>query len=118
MTISAKVLVLSTVLFLHYAHAGEDVKDIISKVQKKYDSIRDVSVVFVQDVQFGVTKAEQSFSGKLLMKKGNKYRIEMEQQTIVTDGKSVWSLNKVNNQLLIDNFKVQTLLGFLKHDVF
>ena len=85
--------------------AGDDAERTISKLQHKYDSIRDFSVVFRQDVQFGVTKAEQSFTGKLFMKKGNRYRIEMDQQTIVTDGKSVWSYNKPNNQVLIDKFK-------------
>ena len=29
----------------------------------------------------------------------------MEHQTIVTDGKSVWSYTKVNNQVLIDTFR-------------
>jgi chaperone LolA len=56
-------------------------------------------------VQFGVTKAEQSFSGKLIMKKGNRYRIDLEGQTIVTDGKSVWSYNKANQQVLIDKYR-------------
>ncbi|MBI1805443.1 MAG: outer membrane lipoprotein chaperone LolA [Ignavibacteria bacterium] len=99
------VLLSACALGASNAFAGDDAGDIISKLQRKYDSIRDVSITFRQDVQFGVTKAEQSFSGKLLMKKGNRYRIEMDQQTIVTDGKSVWSFNKPNNQVLIDNFK-------------
>ena len=72
---------------------------------KKYESIRDASITFTQIVRFGVTNAEQSFTGKLLMKKEKKYRLELEQQTIVTDGKSVWSFSKLNNQILIDKYK-------------
>jgi outer membrane lipoprotein carrier protein len=82
----------------------DDAEEILSNLRDKYDSIHDASVSFTQHVEFGVTKVEQTFTGKLLMKKGNKYRIEMEQQTIVTDGKSVWSFNKPNNQVLIDKF--------------
>ena len=92
-------------IFACFSYAGEEVDEILSKLQKKYDSIRDVSVTFVQSVRFGVTGSEQTFSGKMLMKKGNKYRIEMEEQTIVTDGKSVWSFSKINNQVLIDKYK-------------
>lgn len=87
------------------AHAGDDVDKIVKKLEKRYDSIRDASIIFTQSIEFGVTKAKQTFDGIFIMKKGNKYRIEMEQQTIVTDGKSVWMFNNLNNQLLIDKYK-------------
>jgi outer membrane lipoprotein carrier protein len=92
-------------VFTCLVRADDDVLTIVSKLQKRYDAIRDVSVVFTQNVRFGVTKSEQTFNGKLFMKRGNKYRIELEQQTIVTDGNSVWSYTKGNNQVLIDNYK-------------
>jgi len=98
-------ILLSFFVNVIFVFAGDDAETIIKKLQKKYDSIKDASVTYVQHVQFGVTKSEQSFTGTLTMKKGNKYRIEMEQQTIVTDGKSVWSLSKANNQVLIDKFR-------------
>jgi outer membrane lipoprotein carrier protein len=101
----AIAIFISVLLNIIYALAGDETETIVKKLQKKYDSIRDASVTYVQHVQFGVTKSEQNFSGSLVMKKENKYRIEMEQQTIVTDGKSVWSFNKSNNQLLIDKYK-------------
>lgn len=98
--VSACCLLLTFVVW-----AKTDADAILSKLQKKYESISDASVTFTQIVRFGVTNAEQSFTGKLLMKKEKKYRLELEQQTIVTDGKSVWSFSKLNNQILIDKFK-------------
>lgn len=85
--------------------ADDDADAIIQKVQKKYESIQDASVTFTRHIQFGAMKAEQEFKGTMLMKRGDKYRIELEDQTIVTDGKSVWSFNTVNRQLLIDKYK-------------
>src|SRR6266404_4974606 len=80
--------------------AKEDRADeIIAKLQKKYDSVNDVTITFTEHVQFGATKIEQSFSGTLCVKKGKKYRVEMEEQTIVTDGQTVWSFNKTTKQL-------------------
>jgi len=99
------MLIVGLIINTLNAISGDDAGTIIKKLQKKYDGIRDASVTFSQHVQFGVTKSEQTFSGKFSMKKGNKYRIEMDQQTIITDGKSVWSFNKINNQVLIDKFK-------------
>ncbi|MDO9028728.1 MAG: outer membrane lipoprotein chaperone LolA [Candidatus Roizmanbacteria bacterium] len=78
---------------------------ILSKVQKKYETIKDVTAEFTQNITFGVSKMEQSFHGSLTMKKGNRYRVEMEQQTIVTDGKTVWSYSHPNNQVIIDKYK-------------
>ena len=56
--------------------AKEDRADeIIAKLQKKYDSVNDVTITFTEHVQFGATKIEQSFSGTLFVKKGKKYRV-------------------------------------------
>jgi len=86
-------------------YADDDAESIVSSLQKKYGDAKDLSISFVQNVQFAVTKNTQTFGGKLVMKKGNKYRIEMEQQTIVTDGTTVWTFNKANNQVFIDTYK-------------
>ncbi|MDI6765602.1 MAG: outer membrane lipoprotein chaperone LolA [Bacteroidota bacterium] len=105
-----KIFIISAILtvflvILVDAYAGDDAGTVIKKLEKKYDSIRDASITFTQSIEFGVTKAKQTFDGKLMMKKGNRYRIELEQETIVTDGKSVWLFNKLNNQTLIDKYK-------------
>ncbi|MBI4811448.1 MAG: outer membrane lipoprotein carrier protein LolA [Ignavibacteriales bacterium] len=87
------------------ALTGDNADKLVKKIQKKYDSMKDVSISFTQQTRFGVTKTEQTFSGKLSMKKGNKFLIEMEHQKIITDGKSVWSINKLNKQVVIDKYR-------------
>lgn len=87
------------------AYGGESAADILEKVQGKYESIRDASLTFTRHVVFGVTQTRQDFAGTLAMKKGNRYRIELEDQTIVTDGKSVWTYSKINNQVFVDAYK-------------
>jgi outer membrane lipoprotein carrier protein len=81
------------------------VKEITDRLQKRYDSIQDATARFTQHVKFGFSKIEQNFSGTLRMKKPNKYRIETEYQTLVTDGATVWSFSPVNKQVLIDRYK-------------
>ena len=84
---------------------AQDVDVVLSRLQRKYESTRDLYASFTQIVRFGVTQNTQTFAGKMWMKKGNRYRIEMEQQTIVTDGKSVWTYSELNKQVLIDKFQ-------------
>lgn len=93
------------VLFQANLGRGQSVDEVLSKLQKNYDSVRDLYAEFRQDVTFAVTQHTQTFSGKMWMKKGKKYRIELEQQTIVTDGKSVWTYFPLNQQVLIDSFR-------------
>ncbi len=60
---------------------------------------------FTQQVKFGFSGIEQTFSGSLLMEKPRKYRIESEQQTLVTDGVTVWAYSPVNRQVIVDHFR-------------
>jgi len=87
------------------ARGGPDAQEVLAKASKRYASIRDASASFVQQTQFGVMKSEQSYAGRFSMRKGNQYRIEGDEQTIVTDGTSVWTYSKANRQLLIDRYK-------------
>ncbi len=80
-------------------------ENVLEKISKKYETIKDATLDFSQTVRLGVMKREQSFDGKLTMKREKKYRIELEQQTIVTNGKTVWSYSKPNQQVIIDSVK-------------
>jgi chaperone LolA len=99
------VLAVAGLLSLALNARAQDADDIVRRLQKRYDGIRDLTVAFTQTVRYGVTQATQTFEGRLWMKKGNRYRIELEGQTIVTDGKSVWTYSELNKQVLIDNYR-------------
>jgi len=86
--------------------ADDSAQELLEKVRRKYDAIIDAQLEFSQRVTFGVSKIEQKTSGTLFLRKENKYRLELSGQTIVTDGKTVWSYSASNNQVLIDNFKM------------
>lgn len=87
-------------------HAGDDLSagEVLKKLQKRYDGIVDARVEFFQSTKFSLSRAQQTSRGTVYMKKGPKYRVETEQQTFVTDGKTVWSYSPVTNQVLIDHY--------------
>jgi len=86
--------------------AEDSAQDVLDKVKKKYVSIHDAQIHFSQRVKFEMAKIEQQAEGTLLLKKENKYRVELGEQTIVTNGETVWSYSVPNNQVLIDHFKI------------
>ncbi len=83
-------------------------REIIEKVQARYADIKDAVIEFSQSVRFKVSRAEQSSSGKLFFKKKNKYRIETEGRTVVTDGITSWAYNSQNKQVIVDTYKEES----------
>jgi chaperone LolA len=81
------------------------VKQVTDHLQRRYDMIDDATARFEQHVKFGFSNIEQTFTGTLMMKKPNHYRIESEHQTIVTDGTTVWAYSTANNQVILDKYK-------------
>jgi chaperone LolA len=81
------------------------VKIVTDHLQRRYDMIDDAVAQFEQHVKFGFSNIEQTFTGILTMKKPNRYRIESEHQSIVTDGTTVWAYSTANNQVIIDKYK-------------
>lgn len=84
---------------------AETAQEVLEKLRSKFEAIDDAEMMFVQKAKYELANIEQRANGKLYYKRGNKYRVEIEGQTIVTDGKTVWSYSKPNNQVLIDHFK-------------
>lgn len=82
-----------------------NVTEVTEKVQRRYEKIEDATAKFTQHVKFGFSNIEQNFAGTLVVKKPNKYRVESEHQTLVTDGATVWSYSPVNKQVIVDRYK-------------
>jgi chaperone LolA len=83
----------------------QTVRDIVDRMQRRYDTMTDAVADYTQHVKFGYSQVEQTFRGTLTLKKPRKYRIESEHQTLVTDGATVWAYSPLNKQVLIDRFK-------------
>jgi outer membrane lipoprotein carrier protein len=91
--------------------AGDSAQEILQNVKKTFDGVNDAKLTFAQKTKFALTRLEQTSTGTLYMRKGDHYRIELEEQTVATDGVTVWSYSRANNQLLIDTYR-KTDRGF------
>jgi outer membrane lipoprotein-sorting protein len=83
---------------------AETAEEVLENMREKSESIEDAEIRFTQRVRFSMANIEQKISGLLTMKRENRYRVELDDRTIVTDGRTVWSYSRPNNQVLIDDF--------------
>ncbi|MDZ7261351.1 MAG: outer membrane lipoprotein carrier protein LolA [candidate division KSB1 bacterium] len=83
--------------------AGITAKEIVDKVKQKYESLQTLAAEFEQIFQWKLAGETQTLEGKICLAQKDKYRIETQDQTIVTDGQTVWTYSKVNRQVIIDH---------------
>ncbi len=76
--------------------------ELLKAIQSKYNSINSLSVNFTKS-----SGNKEDFSGKLYLKKENKLRIELKNNTIITDGETFWNYNKKENKVIINNYDAE-----------
>jgi outer membrane lipoprotein carrier protein len=87
-------------MFLWVSVSGQDnSSELLKSIQAKYNSINTLSVNFTKS-----SGGKEDFSGKLYLKKDNKLRIELKNNTIITDGKTFWNYNKKEKKVIINNY--------------
>jgi len=91
---------------MQQAYAADTAEEVLGRVRDRYDDISDARIYFTQLVTMSIAGIEQKVSGTLYLKKSNRYRLELPERTVVTDGKTVWSYSVPNKQVLIDRFKL------------
>ncbi|MFQ5640738.1 MAG: outer membrane lipoprotein carrier protein LolA, partial [bacterium] len=77
-------------------------KTIIKKVQKNYQNLQSLKADFEQKFEWELVGETQTMAGTLFLMSGNRYRIETDNQIVVTNGETVWTYSKENEQVIID----------------
>jgi outer membrane lipoprotein carrier protein len=76
-------------------------KTILDKVRKKYEGYKNMEAAFVLTIEVpGMAKEVQKGT---VSQEGDMFRLEMDQQTIISDTKSTWVWLKKNNEVQINN---------------
>jgi len=90
--------------FLLFA-SDEKANEIIKKVKKKYDDIKTFNAEFTQTFHWKLADNVHQQKGKIWLKGKEKFKIETEDQTIVANGKTIWTFSRFNNQVIIDKLE-------------
>lgn len=76
-------------------------KAILDKVQKKYKGYKSLEATFTLDIELP-EQPKQVQKGKMA-RKGNQYQVELNNQGILCDGKSMWVILHNNKEVQINN---------------
>ena len=77
-------------------------KQILEKVHQKVESIKTLEADFEETFHWVMIDEKQTFSGKLYIGEGDKFRLQTAEQVIVSDGKTLWTYDAGKKQVLID----------------
>jgi len=94
------------ILFINLKTFSQDNRKLLSKVQEKYNSNSPLSADFI----FSLTKAagqegqKSTASGKIFLGNGNEFRVELDKNLVVCDGKTFWNFKEKENKIIINNF--------------
>lgn len=89
---------------------GQEVKDakaqeILKGVSAKYKSLKSIAADFVITIEDLKDKTTNNQKGSILIK-GDKYKLKLANQEIISDGKTVWTYLKDANEVQIDDVKL------------
>ncbi len=93
------ILTLSTVLY------GQSAETIIKNVQTQVKTNEPIRVKFQQVFEWKLTGKVEKVDGSMILQGLDKFRIEIPDQTIVSDGKTMWTYSRPENQVIIDTVR-------------
>ena len=102
-----KILVYLMMIFVSYQSASlfaadNKAEEIIKKVKDEYDDLKTFYADFTQTSYWKLADNVHEQKGKIWLKGKDKFKIETDDQTVVSDGKTIWTYSKFNNQVIID----------------
>ncbi len=85
--------------------SAQNASDIVAKVKTRLDKIESLSCSFDREHTWKAADRTMRLTGTIKLKDPNKLRVEYPAQTIVVDGKSVWTYTPKNKQVVISSAK-------------
>lgn len=84
-------------------NASDEGRALLRRVQQQYEAAEGLRATFQQETQSPFTDGASTFSGSLLLR-GDQYRVETSQQTLVTDGETLWIYTPSENQVIVNQY--------------
>jgi len=96
-----KILFFSSFLVLLFSSFawGMTANELVNSLDGKYNSIKDLSMNFVQTIRSEVFTDDREIKGKMYLKNPDKFRVETPFEAVVTDGETLWVYSWYNKQV-------------------
>lgn len=83
---------------------AQSARDLLKRVQNKFNVLNNFSADFSQSIYGAQSSTPARATGKFYYKKRNKFIVELKNDMIVSDGYTIWNLNKKFNRVVISYF--------------
>jgi outer membrane lipoprotein carrier protein len=83
--------------------AIEEGRTLLRRVQQQYEQADGLRATFRQETRSPFTNGTAAFDGSLLLR-GDQYRVETAQQTLVTNGETLWIYSPSENQVIVNQY--------------
>ncbi len=107
MSINMYSRLLFAVLITGFAAAlpAQSVNEIINNVQKQVQTDEPLRVEFQQIFEWQLTGKVDSVAGEMMLKGLDKFKISTPDQEIVSNGNTMWTYSRLENQVIIDEIR-------------
>lgn len=82
-------------------HSDPQAKAILDKLRKKYDAYNSLEADFTLEIQF--PEQPKEVQKGTLIRQGDKYKLDLASQSVVSDGKALWLILHNNKEVQINN---------------
>ncbi|MCB9248973.1 MAG: outer membrane lipoprotein carrier protein LolA [Ignavibacteriales bacterium] len=104
---------INTILVFLFLIFQSESDSLISKMQNKFESINNLQADFVQS-----SNGQNIMQGNFYFSKDENYRIELKNNTIISDGKSIWNIDNKRSKVIISNIDEDPLAFSLKEYIY
>ncbi|MBN1779755.1 outer membrane lipoprotein carrier protein LolA [bacterium] len=81
---------------------GGDAEKLVEQVEKAVKAAKTLEIVFQEKYVWEMTGEENMIEGSLVMSGDDRFRVETEDQILVSDGTTLWTYSKPAHRVLID----------------
>lgn len=95
---------LAVLLVTFQPAAAQETPEVVERLRQKYQTIDALRAHFTRTTTSPYAQNANRFTGEVVLS-GDKYRVETQSQTLVTDGETTWVYTPSDNQVLINEYR-------------
>ncbi|MDZ4667074.1 MAG: outer membrane lipoprotein carrier protein LolA [bacterium] len=102
------ILITCAALFLFNIVGAQTVKQneaekLMERISKRYKAFKSMKADFVYTIENKQQKSQEKQKGNILVK-GNKFKLDIANQLIICDNKTIWTYSREVNEVQINNY--------------
>lgn len=90
-------------LFTSFFIYAQNAENLLKQVQEKFNSINSLQADY--NSLINSANSNYSLNGNIIYSKGNKFRLELKDKIIISDGKTVWNFDEKESRVIISDFE-------------